>query len=135
MGVAVGRGGRDDRGDVPQARDLAAEFLCLEEEVRGPGAERVARGERQAEAAGCRPLARSAHSAGDRCKKAVKPRLRRELAEWAVEVHQLSQRRAARLIPVDRATLRYEHHRDPRDALRVRLGELAGSRVRMGIVA
>ncbi len=36
------------------------------------------------------------------------------MAEWAVEVHQLSQRRAARLIPVDRATLRYEHHRDRR---------------------
>ncbi len=58
--------------------------------------------------------------------------MRRELAEWAAEVHQLSQRRAARLIPVDRATLRYEHHRDPQDALRVRLRELAGSRVRYG---
>jgi putative transposase len=29
-------------------------------------------------------------------------------------------------------TLRYEHHRDPQDALRVRLRELAGSRVRYG---
>jgi putative transposase len=58
--------------------------------------------------------------------------LRRELAEWAEEVHQLSQRRAAGLIPVNRATLRYEHHRDPQDALRVRLRELAGSRVRYG---
>jgi putative transposase len=43
-----------------------------------------------------------------------------------------SQRRAAGLIPVDRATLRYEHHRDPQEALRVRLRELAGSRVRYG---
>ncbi len=58
--------------------------------------------------------------------------MRRELAEWAEEVHQLSQRRAAGLIPVNRATLRYEHHRDPQDALRVRLRELAGSRVRYG---
>jgi putative transposase len=58
--------------------------------------------------------------------------MRRELAEWAQEVHDLSQRRAARLIPVDRATVRYEHHRDPQDALRVRLRELAGSRVRYG---
>ncbi|AXC12711.1 Mobile element protein [Acidisarcina polymorpha] len=47
--------------------------------------------------------------------------LRRELAEWAEEAHQLSQRRAAGLIPVNRATLRYEHHRDPQDAPRVRL--------------
>ncbi len=62
----------------------------------------------------------------------MRPRLRRELAEWAEEAHQLSQRRAARLIPVDRMTLRYEPHRDPQDALRVRLRELAGSRVRYG---
>lgn len=44
----------------------------------------------------------------------------------------MSQRRAARLIPVDRMTLRYEHHRDPQEALHVRLRELAGSRVRYG---
>ena len=44
----------------------------------------------------------------------------------------MSQRHAARLIPVDRMTLRYEHHRDPQEALRVRLRELAGSRVRYG---
>jgi len=62
----------------------------------------------------------------------VKPRLRRELAEWASEVYQLSQRRVAGLIPVDRATLQYVHHRDRQEALRVRLRELAGSRVRYG---
>jgi putative transposase len=58
--------------------------------------------------------------------------MRRELAEWVQQAHDLSQRRAAGLIPVDRATPRYEHHRDPQDVLRVRLGELAGSRVRYG---
>jgi putative transposase len=54
------------------------------------------------------------------------------LAEWVQQVHQLSQRRVARLIRVERATLRYLHHRDPQEALRVRLRELAGSRVRYG---
>jgi len=58
--------------------------------------------------------------------------MRRELAEWPEQAHQLSRRRVAGLIPVGRATLRYEHHRDPQDALRVRLRELAGSRVRYG---
>jgi putative transposase len=58
--------------------------------------------------------------------------MRRELKEWAEEAHQLRQRRAARLISVDRMTLRYEHHHDHQDALRVRLRELAGSRVRYG---
>jgi hypothetical protein len=70
--------------------------------------------------------------AGDHRKKAVRPRARRELAEWARQVHQFSERRAAGLIPVNRATLRYHHHRDPQQALRVRLRELAGSRVRYG---
>jgi len=54
------------------------------------------------------------------------------LAEWAQQVHRLSQRRVARLIPVERMTLRYEHHCDPQEALRIRLRELAGSRVRYG---
>jgi putative transposase len=62
----------------------------------------------------------------------VRPRVRRELAEWIQQVHRLSQRRVAELIPVDRMTLRYLLHRDPQEALRVRLRELAGSRVRYG---
>ncbi len=49
-----------------------------------------------------------------------------------LQVHRLSQRRVAGLIPVDRMTLRYLHHRDPQEALRARLRELAGSRVRYG---
>jgi len=38
----------------------------------------------------------------------------------------------AGLIPIDRMTLRYEHHRDRQEARRIRLPELAGSRVRYG---
>ncbi len=82
--------------------------------------------EQQLEASGGGPQSRSAYPGGDRCKKALRPRMRRELAEWAQRAHDLSQRHAAGLIPVNRATLRYEHHRDPQDALRVRLRELAG---------
>jgi putative transposase len=44
----------------------------------------------------------------------------------------MSQRRVAGLIPIERMTLRYEHHRDRQEALRIRLRELAGSRVRYG---
>jgi hypothetical protein len=40
--------------------------------------------------------------------------------------------RAGGLIPVERMTLRYKHHRDPQDTLRARLRELACSRVRYG---
>jgi putative transposase len=58
--------------------------------------------------------------------------LDRHCLQWVQQVHRLSQRRVAGLIPVDRMTLRYLHHRDPQEALRVRLRELAGSRVRYG---
>jgi putative transposase len=50
--------------------------------------------------------------------KALRPRARRESAEWVQQIHQFSERRAAGLIPVNRATLRYQYHRDPQEALR-----------------
>jgi putative transposase len=62
----------------------------------------------------------------------VKPRARRILAEWAQTAYRLSQRRAARLIPVRLETLRYQSIRDRQDALRQRLRELAAVRVRFG---
>ena len=83
----------------------------------------------QAEAAGRRPDARSPHPAGDRPKKAVRPRARCTLAEWAQTDYRLSQRRAARLIPVPNGTL-VPYTRDPQEALRQRLRELAAVRVR-----
>lgn len=62
----------------------------------------------------------------------MKPRARCTLAEWAQTAYRLSQRRAARLIPVRLQTLRYERTRDPQEALRQRLRELAAVRVRFG---
>jgi len=51
---------------------------------------------------------------------------------WAQTAYRLSQRRAARLIPIQVHTLRYQSIRDPQDALRRRLRELAAVRVRFG---
>ena len=62
----------------------------------------------------------------------MKPRARRILAEWAQTAYRLSQRRAARLIPVRLETLRSQSIRDRQDALRQRLRELAAVRVRFG---
>jgi len=62
----------------------------------------------------------------------VRPRARCTLAEWAQTTYRLSQRRAARLIPVRLQTWRYTVTRDPQEALRQRLRELAGVRVRFG---
>src|SRR5436309_13370286 len=110
----------------------------MEEAVRrtGPigdsGVAIAASRKQQVEAARGGPDPRSPHSAGDCPKKAVKPRARCTLAEWAQTVYRLSQRRAAGLIPVHNGTLRYRSTRDRQDALRQRLRELAAVRVRFG---
>lgn len=46
--------------------------------------------------------------------------------------HPVSARRATRLLGVHRSTVRYRLRRDPQEALRIRLRELAASRVRFG---
>src|SRR5208282_3015094 len=112
--------------------------LRVEEEVRRLGTERAARaqatarGERQAQAAGGGSVAGPAHAAGDRPKKAVRPRHRRELGRWTQAAFVVSERRVSRLLPIQLATLRYRSRRDPQTALRMRLRELAASRVRFG---
>ena len=46
--------------------------------------------------------------------------------------YQVSERRVSRLVPMARASLRYQSHRDPQEGLRMRLRELAATRVRFG---
>ncbi len=92
----------------------------------------AARGEREAQAAGGRSVAGPAHAAGDRPKKAVRPRHRRELGRWTQAAFVVSERRVSRLLPIQLATLRYRSRRDPQTALRMRLRELAANRVRFG---
>jgi len=62
----------------------------------------------------------------------VKPRHRRVLARWAQAAYQASERRVSRLVLIQRSTLRYQGHRDRQEGLRIRLRELAASRVRFG---
>jgi putative transposase len=58
--------------------------------------------------------------------------VRRELARWVNEIFSFSERHACRLIPMPRSTFRYRSTKDPQEALRQRLRELAASRVRYG---
>ena len=115
-----------------------ADVLSLEETICGPGrpgaprAAIAARRKSEVETGRRRSHTRSPHPPGDRPKKALKPRARCTLAEWAQTTYRLSQRRAARLIPVRLNTWRYRLTRDPQDALRQRLRELAAVRVRFG---
>ncbi len=52
--------------------------------------------------------------------------------EWARVAYALSERRACRALGVARSTARYRSVRPPQDALRARIRELAGVRVRSG---
>jgi len=62
----------------------------------------------------------------------VRPRHRRELGRWTQTVFALSTRQVSGLMMINRSTMNYPSQRDPQHALRVRLRELAGSRVRFG---
>ena len=54
------------------------------------------------------------------------------LARWAQTIYQVSECRVWRLLQMARASLQYRSRRDPQEALRMRLRELAASRVRFG---
>ena len=58
--------------------------------------------------------------------------MRRRLAAWIRKGFGLSERRACGLVGLCRGSARYVPHRDPQTALRMRLKELAASRVRFG---
>ena len=64
--------------------------------------------------------------------KALRPRHRRELGRWTQTVFALSTRRVSGLMMINCSTMNYWSRRDPQHALRVRLRELAASRVRFG---
>lgn len=52
--------------------------------------------------------------------------------EWARAAYELSERHACRLFEISRSTVRYRSVRPSQDALRIRIRELAGVRVRSG---
>jgi putative transposase len=58
--------------------------------------------------------------------------VRRELVCEVRQAHQLSENRACELIGITRWSNRYQSRRDPQSELRMRLRDLAASRVRYG---
>jgi putative transposase len=60
------------------------------------------------------------------------PAGRREVVEHLKVAYRVSERRACSAMAFPRSTQRYEATRDPQDALRVRLRDLAGARIRYG---
>jgi len=63
----------------------------------------------------------------------VKPRQKCRLARWAQQTHGIGRRRSARLLNLAWSTLQYRSRKDPQEALRRRLRELASTHVAMDI--
>jgi putative transposase len=127
-------GGRSN----PQARDQRADLLAMEEAVRRARHCRVATasdlggGEQEAQAAGCRPEPRQEDAAGRALKKTLRPAVKRVLVREVRVCYQVAVRRACRALGFARSSFRYKSRRNQRAELRVRLRDLAASRVHYG---
>ena len=62
----------------------------------------------------------------------MKPAQRRELVRYLRVGFKISERRACRVIPIARASLRYQSQARDQGALKIRLRDLAQGRVRYG---
>ena len=62
----------------------------------------------------------------------MKPAQKRELVTFLRVGFRISERRACRVLPLGRSTQRYQRRERNQDALRLRLRDLAASRVRYG---
>src|SRR6202051_4287812 len=88
--------------------------------------------EHPVEAVGSRPDAGQSDVAGCVIKKNLEPSRRRQVVEYLHGSYRVSERRACRVTRLNRGTFRYRGHKDPRTALRMRIREIAQSRVRYG---
>ena len=98
----------------------------------GQAAEDARRRERQAEAAAGGCHAGQYGAEGFAWKKMVTPAARREAAAHLRSAHQMSERRACRVVGADRSCVRYRTRRPDDAALRARLKALAAERRRFG---
>ncbi len=99
---------------------------------RSAGASATARRESQAEGDCGGPHIGQAHSARGSLKKGLKPAKRRELVREIRQAYKLNELRACGLIQITRWSNRYQSRRDPQTELRVRLRDLASTRIRYG---
>src|SRR6202051_454192 len=88
--------------------------------------------EPRVEAVGRRPDAGQSDVAGCAIKKNLEPSRRRQVVDYLHGNYRVSERHACRVARLNRGTFRYRAHKDPRTALRMRIREIAQSRVRYG---
>ena len=90
------------------------------------------RGEPGAQATGRRPEPGQEDAAGRALKKTLRPAVQRVLVREVQVAYRVAERRACRVLGFSRTTYRYRSRRNPRAELRVRLRDLAASRVQFG---
>src|SRR3984893_17789487 len=136
--LAAGRRGQEGQRSLSGDGGIGAGGVRVEAAIRGIGIERAAgtpataRRESQTERDRSRPHVGQAHFAGSAIKKGLKPVKRRELVLQVRQAYQLSERRACGLVRITRWSNRYQSRRDPQTELRIRLRDLAGTRIRYG---
>src|SRR3984893_11496248 len=139
--LATGRSGQESQRSVSGDGGITAGGLQLEAAIRGIGIERAAgtpataRRKPQAEGDRSGPHVGQTHSAGSAIKKGLKPAKRRELVRQVRQAYRLSENRACGLMRITRWSNRYQSRRDPQTELRVRLRDLAATRIRFRALA
>src|SRR6202030_1198047 len=135
--AASGRG-QEGRRSLSGDGGIAASVLQLETAIRrsgiagAAGTSATARREPQAERDRSGPHVGQGHFAGSAIKKGLKPVQRRELVRQVRQAYRLSEKRACGLMRITRWSNRYQSRRDPQTELRIRLRDLAGTRIRYG---
>ena len=125
-------------GGDPEGRDQRTDLLPLEGEVRRVVSRpstpdgSVAGREHEAEAVGDGPNAGQDDASGCAFKKMVKPSRRGPMVDGLMSTYGASERHACRVLCVTRGTYRYRSCLDPRTELRMRIREIAQTRVRYG---
>src|SRR5271167_4575434 len=110
----------------------------MEEAIRriggrpGSSAQATSRREHPVAAIGRRSDAGQGDVAGCAIKKILEPSRCRQVVDYLHGSYRVSERRACRVARLNRGTFRYRSHKDPRTALRMRIREIAQTRVRYG---
>ena len=123
---------------MPGGGDFGTDVLPVEEAVRGDAvgsgarAQAAAGRERAAQEAGCRVEPGQGNPAGCCIKEVARPALKREVVDYIVSHYDLNMRRACRLMKQSRSVQYYQSVKDPKQALRRRMREVAQTRVRYG---
>src|SRR5712675_1687539 len=108
------------------------ETVCRAGSGSGPTAQATPGRKHPAEAVGRRPDARQGDAAGCAIKKILEPSRCRQVVEYLHGSYRVSERRACRVARLNRGTFRYRSHQEPWTELRMRIREIAQSRVRYG---